>query len=95
MTQADEFSYHDPIDGTLAVDQGIRVVFGAHARLVLRLSGTGTKGATLRLYLERLETGEASLNWRVSEALAPLATQAERLFRIGELTGRKAPNLVT
>lgn len=95
VTQADEFSYHDPIDGSLAVNQGIRVVCGPKARLVLRLSGTGTKGATLRLYLERLETGESSLNWRVAEALAPLSAQAERLFRIGELTGRRTPSLIT
>ena len=56
VTLADEFSYQDPVDGSLAVNQGLRVVFGDAARLILRLSGTGTKGATLRLYLERYET---------------------------------------
>ena len=61
----------------------------------MRLSGTGTKGATLRLYLERYEEHESSLAWKTGEALSPLVNVAEKLTRIGELTGRKAPSLVT
>ena len=95
VTLADEFSYQDPVDGSLAVNQGLRVVFGDAARLILRLSGTGTKGATLRLYLERYETAESSLNWETADALAPLVNLAEKLLRIGELTGRKAPSVIT
>lgn len=95
VTLADEFSYQDPVDGSLAVNQGLRVVFGDAARLILRLSGTGTKGATLRLYLERYETAESSLNWDTADALAPLVNLAEKLLRIGELTGRKAPSVIT
>ncbi|HVT36481.1 MAG TPA: alpha-D-glucose phosphate-specific phosphoglucomutase, partial [Nevskiaceae bacterium] len=95
VTEADEFSYQDPVDGSVAVAQGLRVVCGDHARLVVRLSGTGTKGATLRIYLERYERGESALNWKTGEALAPLAGAAERLLRIVEITGRRTPSVVT
>lgn len=95
VSTADEFAYHDPVDGSVATNQGLRVVFGEQARIVLRLSGTGTKGATLRLYLERYERDPATLDWKTGEALAPLASTAERLLRIAELTGRRAPSLVT
>jgi phosphoglucomutase len=95
VSQADEFSYRDPVDGSLAVNQGLRVVFGDAARLVLRLSGTGTEGATLRLYLERYEKDEGRLAWSTAEALAPLAAVADEVVRIAELAGRKTPSLVT
>ena len=95
VTQADEFSYEDPIDGSVARSQGIRIVFGEAARLILRLSGTGTKGATLRLYLERYETAGDKLGYKTNEALAPLAAIADKLIRIGEITGRKSPDVVT
>ena len=95
VTQADEFSYRDPVDGSIAINQGLRVVFGDAARIVLRLSGTGTEGATLRLYLERYEQLETALAWETDGALAPLVNAAEQIARIGELTGRKAPNVVT
>ncbi|MDI3260439.1 MAG: alpha-D-glucose phosphate-specific phosphoglucomutase [Sinobacteraceae bacterium] len=95
VTQADEFSYRDPVDGSLAVNQGLRVIFGERARIVLRQSGTGTEGAVLRLYLERYENRETALDWNPADALAPLAHIAEECAHIAELTGRRAPNLVT
>ena len=95
VTQADEFSYSDPVDGSVAVAQGLRLVMGDAARLIVRLSGTGTKGATLRLYLERYESGESALNWKTAEALAPLSGIADKLLRIAELTGRKTPSVIT
>lgn len=95
VSQADEFGYEDPVDGSVAKSQGIRIVFGEAARLILRLSGTGTKGATLRLYLERYETAAEKLGYKTGEALAPLAAIADQLIRIGEITGRKAPDVVT
>lgn len=95
VTQADEFGYTDPIDGSVATAQGLRIVFGEAARIVLRLSGTGTQGATLRLYLERHETAADQLALNNTEALAPLAAIAERLIHIAELTGRKAPSVIT
>ncbi len=95
VTQADSFGYTDPVDGAVATDQGLRVVFGEAARIVLRLSGTGTSGATLRLYLERYEKAADQLALDNAEALAPLATLADQLAHITELTGRKAPSVVT
>jgi phosphoglucomutase len=95
VTLADEFSYRDKIDGTIATGQGLRIVCGDDARVVLRLSGTGTRGATLRVYLERYAHESASLHWKTSDAVAPLATAIDRLARITELTGRRAPDVVT
>jgi len=95
VTAADEFAYDDPIDGSRATAQGLRVVFGDAARLILRLSGTGTKGATLRIYFERYEQAEDKLAMATREALAPLVTIAEKLLRLAELTGRKGPDVVT
>ncbi|MGH8447413.1 MAG: alpha-D-glucose phosphate-specific phosphoglucomutase [Solimonas sp.] len=95
VTLADEFSYRDPTDGSLASGQGLRIVCGDDARVVLRLSGTGTKGATLRLYLERYVRESGSLHWKTADAVAQLAGAIDRLGRIGELTGRRAPDVVT
>ena len=95
VSAADEFGYDDPIDGSRASSQGLRVVFGDAARLILRLSGTGTKGATLRIYFERYEREADKLGWNTREALAPLVSAAEKLLRLPELTGRKGPDVVT
>ena len=95
VSAADEFAYDDLIDGSRATAQGLRVVFGDAARLILRLSGTGTKGATLRIYFERYERAEDKLGFASREALAPLVTIAEKLLRLAELTGRKGPDVVT
>ncbi|HEY0974834.1 MAG TPA: alpha-D-glucose phosphate-specific phosphoglucomutase [Solimonas sp.] len=92
---ADEFGYEDPVDGSRTQGQGLRLVCGDDARIILRLSGTGTKGATLRLYLERYERDPAKLDGKPADALATLAAHADRIARIGELTGRRAPSLVT
>jgi phosphoglucomutase len=95
VSDAGEFSYEDPVDGSIASSQGVRVVFGDAARIVVRMSGTGTTGATLRLYLERYENHESALGWDNAEALAPLVNAAQKITRIAELTGRNAPSLVT
>jgi phosphoglucomutase len=95
VTTAGEFSYLDPVDGSIAVNQGWRVIFGNAARIVLRTSGTGTGGITLRLYLERYEQAETALDWDNNVALAPLATVAEHITRMAALTGRKAPSVIT
>ena len=95
VTTADEFSYRDPVDGSLAVNQGLRVVFGDDARIIVRLSGTGTSGATLRLYLERYEMHESALNWGTSDALAPLVNIAEKIVQVSRITQRSAPSVVT
>ncbi|MCB2054644.1 MAG: alpha-D-glucose phosphate-specific phosphoglucomutase [Geminicoccaceae bacterium] len=92
---ADDFSYHDPVDGSSAEHQGIRVFFEGGARLVFRLSGTGTAGATLRVYLERFEADPARHDETTADALAPLAAAARSLARIRERTGRDAPSVIT
>jgi phosphoglucomutase len=95
VSAADDFSYHDPVDGSESRSQGLRVVFGDAARIVLRLSGTGTAGATLRLYLERYEATPDRLALDPAAVLAPLAQVADELAGITRLTGRGKPDVVT
>ncbi len=92
---ADEFAYTDPVDGSISTQQGVRVMFTDGSRLVLRLSGTGTEGATLRLYLERYTAGPEGLDLDPQAALAPVIRAADQIARIAEFTGRSAPNVVT
>lgn len=95
VSDADEFSYDDPVDGTSATGQGIRIFFQGGARAVFRLSGTGTEGATLRVYLERLETAPDALTLDPQEALAPVIAAADGLAGISARTGRSGPDVVT
>jgi phosphoglucomutase len=95
VTAADEFSYEDPVDGAVSNGQGVRVMFEEGARFVLRLSGTGTDGATLRLYLERYAPGPEGLDLDPQEALAPVIAAAEAIAGIAGQTGRTAPDVVT
>ena len=92
---ADDFAYDDPVDGSRAEGQGLRVLFADGARMVMRLSGTGTEGATLRLYLERLEEDPAHLEDETQAALAPVIEAAEALTGLGARTGRTAPDVIT
>lgn len=95
VARADVFSYHDPVDGSVATAQGLRVFFEGDARVVLRLSGTGTEGATLRVYLERLETDAGALHQDPQAALAPVIAATEALTGIAARTGRRAPDVMT
>ena len=95
VSTADEFQYQDPIDGSVAKAQGLRVTFGDAARVVLRLSGTGTAGATLRLYLERYESHADRLGQAPEDALAPIAEIAEQIAGIRKVTGKEKPDVVT
>ncbi len=92
---ADDFAYHDPVDGSDAADQGIRVMFEGGSRIVYRLSGTGTVGATLRVYIEHYEPPSGNLNQETQAALAHLIALSRELAGIEARTGRKAPNVVT
>ena len=92
---ADDFSYTDPIDGSVATKQGVRIIFDNGSRIVFRLSGTGTEGATLRVYLERYEPDVANQSVPTQAALAPLIVLAQQLARIREHTGRSEPSVVT
>ncbi|MEO8243697.1 MAG: alpha-D-glucose phosphate-specific phosphoglucomutase [bacterium] len=92
---ADDFAYTDPVDGSVSKAQGVRIMFEDGSRIVLRLSGTGTEGATLRLYLERYAAGPGGLDHDPQEALAPIIKAAHDLAAIEKFTGRTAPNVVT
>ena len=92
---ADDFAYTDPVDGSHTEGQGIRILLEDGARIVYRLSGTGTEGATLRVYLERYEPDPARHGLEPREALAELAALADAVAGIRERTGRERPDVVT
>lgn len=92
---ADDFQYTDPVDHTVASDQGLRVLFDAGARLVFRLSGTGTEGATLRIYVEAFEPDSARHMLDTQQVLADLIVTATDLAEIPQRTGRASPSAVT
>ena len=95
IEKADSFTYHDPVDGSVSRNQGLRIFFQGGSRLVFRLSGTGTSGATLRIYMERYEPDPARHDQDTQAALAPLITAAEELAEIARRTGRDAPTVIT
>lgn len=95
MTSADDFSYHDPVDKSVSNNQGIRILFEGGSRIVFRLSGTGTSGATLRLYIERYEPDSTRHNIETQAALADLIAAAQSVADISGRTGRPAPTVIT
>ena len=95
VAAADDFSYTDPVDGSVSAKQGIRVLFEDGARIVYRLSGTGTAGATLRVYIEHAEADPARQDEDTQAVLAPLIQAADALAGITERTGRMEPSVVT
>ena len=95
VTLADDFSYHDPIDGSVSRAQGVRLIFNDGARVIFRLSGTGTEGATLRVYLERYEPDPVLQDVPVQTALAELAGIAEQVAGIASRTGMNGPSVAT
>ena len=92
---ADDFSYTDPIDGSISQKQGIRVGFTDGSRIVYRLSGTGTQGATLRLYVESYEPNVAKQNQDTQVALGELIATANEIAQVREFTGRDQPTVIT
>jgi phosphoglucomutase len=95
LAVADDFAYTDPVDGSVSTRQGIRLIFASGSRVVLRLSGTGTEGATLRVYLERYEADPAGHDVDAQIALRPLADWIDALAGIRRLTGMAGPTVVT
>ena len=95
VTSADSFSYHDPVDGSVSHNQGLRIAFDGGGRAVLRLSGTGTEGATLRIYLERFEPPSGDLNIETQTALREIAEATAQISGLTERTGRTAPDVMT
>jgi len=95
VSSADEFSYDDPVDGSHSKNQGIRIFFEGGGRAVFRLSGTGTQGATIRVYLEQLETNPSSLQKNPHDALSNLAHAANNISELTLRTGRNKPDVIT
>ncbi|ANG95020.1 alpha-D-glucose phosphate-specific phosphoglucomutase [Brucella pseudogrignonensis] len=95
IEKADDFAYHDPIDHSVSEHQGIRIYFEGGARVVLRLSGTGTSGATIRIYIERYEADQAKHDLDTQETLATLIDAAEQIAEVKKRSGRTEPSVVT
>ncbi len=95
VISVDDFAYTDPVDGSVSTQQGIRVLFHDGARIVYRLSGTGTDGATIRVYIEAPETAPDRLGMDTAVALEALSTAALALSEIVERTGRVTPTVIT
>ncbi len=95
VSYADNFSYHDPIDNSVSSQQGIRIGFDGGDRIVYRLSGTGTEGATLRVYIESYEDDKAKLLDDTQQTLADLIELADSLAKIVDFTGRTTPTVIT
>ncbi|MEW5296963.1 MAG: hypothetical protein WDW36_000206 [Sanguina aurantia] len=92
---ADDFEYTDPIDGSVAKGQGLRFIFTDGSRIIFRLSGTGSSGATIRLYIEQYSNDAALLGMDAQEALAPIIEVALQLSKLKELSKREKPTVIT
>jgi len=95
VSSADEFSYDDPVDGSHSAGQGIRIYFEGGGRAVFRLSGTGTEGATIRVYLEKLEMASSAMNLSPQEALSDIIAAADAVAELSAKTGRSKPDVIT
>ncbi|XP_030496986.2 phosphoglucomutase, cytoplasmic [Cannabis sativa] len=95
VVHGDEFEYKDPVDGSISKHQGIRYLFEDGSRLVFRLSGTGSEGATIRLYIEQYEKDPSKIGRESQDALGPLVEVALKLSKMQEYTGRSAPTVIT
>lgn len=95
VAMADEFSYTDPVTGETSAHQGIRILFENDARIIFRLSGTGTSGATIRIYFEKYEPDTAKQNDDSQHALQTLINAALQISQLAELTGRDKPSVIT
>lgn len=91
----DDFSYTDPVDGAVSTGQGLRILFACGSRVVIRLSGTGTEGATIRVYLEAFTEDAAQQQLDAQEALAALITVSNQISQLPQLTGRQQPTVIT
>lgn len=96
LTGCDEFTYDDPVTGDSAAQQGIRLYFnGGEGRVVFRLSGTGSVGATIRMYIEKTEKDPSRLGADAGDVLGSLIAAGLKLSRLEELTGRTEPTVIT
>ncbi len=95
VCSADNFSYTDPIDSSIAKNQGLRIILDDASRVIVRLSGTGTQGATLRIYYEKFEPANGNLNQDPQQVLASLINAMDELGEITKRTGMDSPTVIT
>jgi phosphoglucomutase len=95
VAASDDFAYLDPVDGSTSNQQGIRILFEGGSRIVFRLSGTGTSGATIRVYIERYEPVGGDLAQATPDAIADLVGTVEAIAGITRHTGRTEPDVIT
>jgi phosphoglucomutase len=95
IVTADDFAYHDSVDGSVSKAQGIRLLMEDGSRIIFRLSGTGTAGATVRVYIERFEPDTTRHGLETGVALKDLVALAEDIAQIAHHTGRDAPSVIT
>jgi phosphoglucomutase len=95
VRHCDDFSYTDPVDGSVSTGQGIRIIFTDGSRIIFRLSGTGTEGATLRVYLEAYEADTSRHHLDAQVALADLIQIALKVSDLKQRTGREKPTVIT
>ena len=95
VAAADNFTYNDPVDGSITNRQGLRILLDDGSRVILRLSGTGTKGATLRVYFERYISSNDALNQDPQKALSDLINATDHLAEITKRTGMVVPTVIT
>ncbi|AGA64666.1 LOW QUALITY PROTEIN: phosphoglucomutase protein [Liberibacter crescens BT-1] len=95
IAKADDFQYHDPIDQTISNQQGIRIIFEGHSRIVYRLSGTGTDGATLRIYIEHYEIDPGKHSQETQKALSKLINIANEIASVEQYIKRSNPTIIT
>jgi phosphoglucomutase len=95
VKECDDFSYTDPVDGSVSTAQGVRIMFTDGSRIVFRLSGTGTGGATLRIYLESFEQDASRHHLDAQLLLAELIGIASQISELRERTGREQPTVIT
>jgi phosphoglucomutase len=95
VAYADNFSYTDPVDESISKNQGLRIGFEDGSRIIYRLSGTGTVGATLRIYIEKYEGDADKQELDTQLALKPLISLAAEIAELAERTGRNEPSVIT
>ena len=95
VSQADNFSYRDPVDDSFTENQGLRILFTDGSRIILRKSGTGTEGATLRVYYEKYQRPDSNLELDTQSCLSELFTIAEQLSHLQEISGKTQPDVIT
>jgi phosphoglucomutase len=95
VATADEFTYVDPVDGSISRNQGLRILFTDGSRVVFRLSGTAGSGATIRVYFEKYEGSPNKLELSVAQALDELVKIGLSISNIPALTGFNSPTVIT